>query len=110
MSWVRRGRFAKFVSSLRFDQLLEFDEGDVGLGGGIQVKEPGNQNPTSDDIIQRFGGTSSPEMQWPEEEFLGWRCRHFDVLATRSLLDIVILKKFHDKFLKNAIVHSSIFP
>lgn len=61
-------RFAKFVSSLRFDQLLEFDEGDVGLGGGIQIKEPGNQNPTSDDIIQRFGGTSSPEMQWPEEE------------------------------------------
>lgn len=61
-------RFAKFVSSLRFDQLLEFDEGDVGLGGGIQIKEAGNLNPTSDDIIQRFGGTSSPEMQWPEEE------------------------------------------
>lgn len=61
-------RFAKFVASLRFDQLLEFDEGDVGLGGGIQIKEPGNQNPTSDDIIQRYGGTSSPEMQWPEEE------------------------------------------
>jgi len=61
-------RFAKFVASLRFDQLLEFDEGDVGLGGGIQIKEPGNLNPTSDDIIQRYGGTSSPEMQWPEEE------------------------------------------
>ena len=61
----------KFVASLRFDQLLEFDEGDVGLGGGIQIKEPANQNPTSDDIIQRFGGTSSPDMQWPEEELLG---------------------------------------
>eukprot|EP00438_Fugacium_kawagutii_P027200 Skav210174 [mRNA] locus=scaffold5148:21513:25455:+ [translate_table: standard] len=61
-------RFAKFVTSLRFDQLLEFDEGDVGLGGGIQIKEPANLCPTSDDIIQRFGGTSSPEMQWPEEE------------------------------------------
>lgn len=61
-------RFVKFVASLRFDQLLEFDEGDVGLGGGIQIKEPANQNPTSDDIIQRFGGTSSPDMQWPEEE------------------------------------------
>ena len=59
------------MSSLRFDQLLEFDEGDVGLGGGIQIKEPGNLNPTSDDIIQRYGGTSSPEMQWPEEELLG---------------------------------------
>ena len=59
------------MASLRFDQLLEFDEGDVGLGGGIQIKEPGNQNPTSDDIIQRYGGTSSPEMQWPEEELLG---------------------------------------
>ena len=58
------------MASLRFDQLLEFDEGDVGLGGGIQIKEAANLNPTSDDIIQRFGGTSSPEMQWPEEESL----------------------------------------
>ena len=64
-------RFTKFVSSLRFDQLLEFDEGDVGLGGGIQVKEQANLVPTSEDIIQRYGGTSSPEMQWPEEECLG---------------------------------------
>ncbi|CAJ1380667.1 unnamed protein product [Effrenium voratum] len=61
-------RFTKFVSSLRFDQLLEFDEGDVGLGGGIQIREPANLNPTSEDIIQRFGGTSSPQMQWPEDE------------------------------------------
>ncbi|CAE7749906.1 unnamed protein product [Symbiodinium pilosum] len=61
-------RFARFVAGLRFDQLLEFDEGDVGLGGGIQIREPANLNPTSDDIILRFGGTSSPDMQWPEEE------------------------------------------
>lgn len=61
-------RFSRFVAGLRFEQLLEFDEGDVGLGGGIQIREPANLNPTSDDIILRFGGTSSPDMQWPEEE------------------------------------------
>ena len=37
------------MSSLRFDQLLEFDEGDVGLGGGIQIREPANLNPTSEE-------------------------------------------------------------
>jgi len=60
-------RWKRFVASLRFDQLLEFDEGDVGLSGGIQIREPANQNVQTVDIIQRFGGTSSPEMQWPEE-------------------------------------------
>ncbi|CAE8705297.1 unnamed protein product [Polarella glacialis] len=31
-----------FVESLKFDQPLEFNEGDVGVGGGIQVEEPGS--------------------------------------------------------------------
>jgi len=61
-------RFKRFVAGLRFEQLLEFDEGDVGLGGGIQIREPANQNPTSIDTILRFGGTSSPEMQWPQDD------------------------------------------
>jgi len=61
-------RWNRFVAGLRFEQLLEFDEGDVGLAGGIQIREPASQNPISHDIIQRFGGSSSPEMQWPQDD------------------------------------------
>jgi hypothetical protein len=61
-------RWKRFVAGLRFEQLLEFDEGDVGLPGGIQIREPASQNPISHDIIQRFGGSSSPEMQWPQDD------------------------------------------
>ncbi|CAE8644293.1 unnamed protein product [Polarella glacialis] len=68
MSSCPAGRFTKFVAGLRFQKLLEFDEGDVGLGGGIQTREFANLNPISVDTIRRFGGASSPQMQWPEEE------------------------------------------
>eukprot|EP00930_Biecheleria_cincta_P024881 TRINITY_DN1775_c0_g8_i1.p1 TRINITY_DN1775_c0_g8~~TRINITY_DN1775_c0_g8_i1.p1 ORF type:complete len:622 (-),score=93.81 TRINITY_DN1775_c0_g8_i1:331-2007(-) len=63
-------RWKRFVAGLRFEQLLEFDEGDIGLPGGIQIREPASVNPTSHDIIQRFGGSSSPEMQWPQDDDL----------------------------------------
>ncbi|CAE8587403.1 unnamed protein product, partial [Polarella glacialis] len=46
---------------------MEFNEGDVGLAGGVQVLEPANANPTNIDMIARFGGSTSPAMQWPEE-------------------------------------------
>ncbi|CAE8735547.1 unnamed protein product, partial [Polarella glacialis] len=61
-------RWKRFIGGLRFNQLLEFDEGDVGLGGGIQIREPANQNPVTVDSIRRFGGSSAPEMSWPEDE------------------------------------------
>ncbi|CAE8615182.1 unnamed protein product [Polarella glacialis] len=64
MSSCPAGRFTKFVAGLRFQKLLEFDEGDVGLGGGIQTREFANLNPISVDTIRRFGGASSPQMQW----------------------------------------------
>jgi len=61
-------RWARFLSGLRLDERLEFNEGDIGLAGGIQVTEPSNANPITVDMIRRFGGSTSPAMPWPEEE------------------------------------------
>jgi len=61
-------RWSRFYTSLCFDERIEFNEGDVGLAGGLQVLEPANANPTTVDMIKRFGGSTSPSIQWPEEE------------------------------------------
>eukprot|EP00913_Durusdinium_trenchii_P033233 g31111.t1 len=42
------------LRSLKFDQRLEFNEGDIGVAGGIQVYEPSNLNPTTVDSVRRF--------------------------------------------------------
>lgn len=65
---VSHSRWSSFVSSLNLDKKLEFNEGDIGLAGGIQVQEPAAANPTTVDQIRRFGGSTSPEMPWPEED------------------------------------------
>merc|ERR1719265_622591 len=61
----------RFIDNLKFEERLEFNEGDIGLAGGIQVSEPSNANPTTVDMIKRFGGSTSPAMPWPEEEGAG---------------------------------------
>ncbi len=38
-------RWARFLSRLVFDERMEFNEGDIGLAGGVQVTEPSNANP-----------------------------------------------------------------
>merc|ERR1719343_1175713 len=63
--------WASFCNGLKLDQRLEFNEGDVGLAGGIQVSEPASAHPTTVDMIKRFGGSTSPAMQWPEEDGAG---------------------------------------
>jgi len=68
---VSAKRWSRFLASLKLDDRLEFNEGDIGLAGGIQVTEPSNANPTTVDMIRRFGGSTSPAMPWPEEEGLG---------------------------------------
>lgn len=60
-------RWNCFLSSLGFEQPLEFNEGDIGLAGGIAIMEPASVNPTSVDRIKRYGGTTSSEKPWPEE-------------------------------------------
>lgn len=59
--------WTKWIGSLCLDQKLEFNIGDVGLAGGIQVYEPANANLTTVDTIKRFGGSTSPTAMWPEE-------------------------------------------
>ncbi|CAE8585201.1 unnamed protein product [Polarella glacialis] len=61
-------RWRSWLATLRLDERLEFNEGDVGLAGGVQVLETANANPTNIDMIHRFGGSTSPAMQWPEED------------------------------------------
>eukprot|EP00931_Biecheleriopsis_adriatica_P095522 TRINITY_DN6911_c0_g1_i2.p1 TRINITY_DN6911_c0_g1~~TRINITY_DN6911_c0_g1_i2.p1 ORF type:complete len:1051 (+),score=165.50 TRINITY_DN6911_c0_g1_i2:245-3397(+) len=65
---VSKQRWQRFLTRLRLDERLEFNEGDVGLAGGIQVTEPPNQNPTSVDAIRRFGGSTSRSTPWPAEQ------------------------------------------
>mmetsp|Transcript_21947 Transcript_21947/g.48526 ORF Transcript_21947/g.48526 Transcript_21947/m.48526 type:complete len:1130 (+) Transcript_21947:41-3430(+) len=68
MPTVAHRRWTEFINSLNFEQRLEFNEGDVGLSGGLQLTELASANPTTTDMIRRFGGSTSPTIQWPEED------------------------------------------
>merc|ERR1712157_570071 len=61
----------KFIASLHLEDPCEFGEGDIGLVGGIQILELASLNVTTVDMIRRFGGSTSPAAQWPEEENAG---------------------------------------
>ena len=58
------------MSSLRLDRKLEFNEGDVGVTGGVQVWETANTNPTVTDMIRRFSGSTEVSLPWPEDDAL----------------------------------------
>merc|ERR1712217_248703 len=68
MTSVSKMNWSRFVKSLHLDERVEFGEGDMGLSGGIQVLELANANITTVDMIRRFGGSTSPAAQWPEED------------------------------------------
>ncbi|CAK0847963.1 unnamed protein product [Prorocentrum cordatum] len=70
MSVVTEKRWRWFVDSLHLDERCEFGEGDIGLAGGIQVREPANANITTVDMIRRFGGSTSVLAQWPEDDLM----------------------------------------
>jgi len=65
---VPKWRWERFSGSLRLDRRLEFNQGDVGLRGGVQVREPANAYRVDTDTIRRFGGSTSPTIQWPESD------------------------------------------
>merc|ERR1711967_173106 len=71
MPSVPNKRWIAFVESLRLAKRLEFNQGDIGVAGGIQMREAANINPTTIDMIRRFGGSTSPEIQWPEDDVDG---------------------------------------
>jgi len=64
---VSRQAWERFLEALRLNDRLEFGEGDMGVTGGIQVLEPSAANIITVDSIRRFGGSTSPMAQWPEE-------------------------------------------
>merc|ERR1712226_1800495 len=67
MPAVTPKRWNFFKESLGFENRIEFNEGDIGVAGGIQVQEAANAHPTTVDTIKRVGGTTSALAQWPEE-------------------------------------------
>eukprot|EP00435_Cladocopium_sp_Y103_P070987 s205_g36.t1 len=91
---ARPKKWASFLASLKFQERVEFNEGDIGLTGGIQILEPATLNPTTDEIIRRYGGSTDADNPWPEDEFadhgsLEARLKHLEKLvmrATRAML------------------------
>jgi len=67
MPQVPPKRWERWTDSLGFEKRIEFNEGDVGVGNGIATTEAANVHPTLQDRIARFGGSTSPTIQWPEE-------------------------------------------
>merc|ERR1740115_156623 len=67
MPTVTPKRWSAFMGYLELDKRIEFNEGDVGIAGGVQMTESAGANPTTIDMINRFGGSTSPSIQWPEE-------------------------------------------
>jgi uncharacterized membrane protein YgcG len=65
---VSQKRWKRFVGVVAFDQRVEFGAGDLGVTGGIAMTEPGNANPTTIDQINRYGGSTSPSLPWPEDD------------------------------------------
>merc|ERR1740138_1904182 len=57
-----------FLDALKLETKVEFNAGDIGVNGGMQILEAANLNPTTTDLIKRFGGSTSVEMQWPVEQ------------------------------------------
>merc|ERR1719238_2073592 len=68
MPAVTPKRWNFFKESLGFENRIEFNEGDIGVAGGIQVQEASNAHPTTVDTIKRVGGTTSVLAQWPIDE------------------------------------------
>merc|ERR1719247_3683177 len=88
MPSVSKSRWLSFVKSLRLHSRLEFNKGDIGVAGGIQMYELASLNPTTTDMIRRFGGSTSPEIQWPEDETEGDgedRFERMEKLITRAM-------------------------
>jgi len=65
---VSERRWKDFVNSLHLDQRIEFNEGDIGLAGGVQRTEPQGLHPSTAEMIHRFGGSTSLSNQWPKDD------------------------------------------
>jgi hypothetical protein len=98
-------RWVTFAKSLRLDRFLEFNEGDVGLSGGLQVREPASLNPTVTDSVQRYGGSTSVELPWPEDRDVAVsidRCERLGALLRTLNKE---LTKVHEEASSSSDVH-----
>jgi hypothetical protein len=68
---VSKKKWVRCVNGLKLDKKLQFNEGDIGPSGGIQMLEAASAHPTSVDTIKRFGGSTSPTIMWPESDAQG---------------------------------------
>merc|ERR1719478_254886 len=68
MPMVTKEKWASFVGSLSFDTKLEFNDGDVGLSGGYATTEAANLHPTTEERIERFGGSTEVTIPFPDTE------------------------------------------
>jgi len=68
MPKVTKKQWDRFVESLRLSDKIEFNAGDVGVSCGVQVVEPANLNPTTEDQIRRYGGSTELSLQFPEDD------------------------------------------
>jgi len=78
MPAVSEKRWRRFYDSLKLEEKCEFNAGDIGVSGGYPVTEAANANPTTQDQIKRFGGSTSVEMQWPAEVEVGDEADKFE--------------------------------
>jgi len=67
MPSVTERRWQAFLDNLKVHEKCEFNAGDVGVTGGVQILEPANANPTTQDMIKRFGGSTNVDVQWPAD-------------------------------------------
>eukprot|EP00927_Polykrikos_kofoidii_P030732 TRINITY_DN2645_c0_g1_i6.p1 TRINITY_DN2645_c0_g1~~TRINITY_DN2645_c0_g1_i6.p1 ORF type:complete len:1095 (-),score=184.74 TRINITY_DN2645_c0_g1_i6:117-3401(-) len=95
MPQVPPGRWDSFVTALAFEKKIEFNEGDVGVNNGFPTVEPASAHPTTADMIKRFGGSTSPDMQWPEENDGGSEADKFERLE-------VLIKRAMERLTKSA--------
>lgn len=91
MPSVSEARWNTFVASLDLKKKLEFNEGDVGICGGIQCTEPAKLHTVTTTTIQRFGGTTSPSQPWPQnesEEDESEKCERVEKFIAKALAKI----------------------
>lgn len=64
---VKPSKWQKFMDSLNLEKRVDFEQGDIGLAGGIKDFEPALAHPVAKDQIIRFGGNTDPSLPWPEK-------------------------------------------
>jgi len=89
MPAVSPKRWESFVAALSFENKIEFNSGDIGVNNGVATEEVASKHPTTVDVIKRFGGSTSPDILWPEEETAGSdendRFERLEILIKRAM-------------------------